>query len=246
MIKTFHSKKDDLFTKKKISPKHKQTLPHQIRVAIGCTVLAYSEAIAYFLKSYRNIKVVKIFRRDGDIFSNIKDILKYKPDILITDFDSEVDLRNKLFFSSFNYKKDQKVKMLLLGDKSYNKIHPLYLKELYLRGVVGILPPNIDADSFIEAIIEAFNGNLCFNRDLLLKLRLMDDNKEDFITLTEREKEIISLICRGLKNKEISQDLKISEQTVKIHCSNIYKKLGVSSRLKLILHSTNLFKQNLP
>ena len=51
--------------------------------------------------------------------------------------------------------------------------------------------------------------------------------------LTSREIEIISAIKEGNSNREISSKLAISEETVKRHLSNIYAKLGVSSRLEL-------------
>lgn len=51
--------------------------------------------------------------------------------------------------------------------------------------------------------------------------------------LTSREVEIISAIKEGNSNREISSKLAISEETVKRHLSNIYGKLGVSSRLEL-------------
>jgi two-component system nitrate/nitrite response regulator NarL len=53
--------------------------------------------------------------------------------------------------------------------------------------------------------------------------------------LTAREVEIISEIKAGSNNKEIGLKLSISEETVKRHLSNIYEKLGVSSRLELAL-----------
>jgi DNA-binding NarL/FixJ family response regulator len=51
--------------------------------------------------------------------------------------------------------------------------------------------------------------------------------------LTSREIEIISAIKEGSSNREIASKLAISEETVKRHLSNIYGKLGVSSRLEL-------------
>jgi DNA-binding NarL/FixJ family response regulator len=51
--------------------------------------------------------------------------------------------------------------------------------------------------------------------------------------LTSREVEIISAIKQGSSNREIASQLAISEETVKRHLSNIYGKLGVSSRLEL-------------
>jgi DNA-binding NarL/FixJ family response regulator len=54
--------------------------------------------------------------------------------------------------------------------------------------------------------------------------------------LTARELEITRLVASGLRNREIAQQLSLSEGTVKLHLHNIYKKLKVDSRLALTLH----------
>lgn len=56
----------------------------------------------------------------------------------------------------------------------------------------------------------------------------------DKYELSEREREILALLVRGKKNKEIAKDLFISENTVKVHVYNIYRKLGVKSRLAIL------------
>jgi two-component system, NarL family, nitrate/nitrite response regulator NarL len=61
--------------------------------------------------------------------------------------------------------------------------------------------------------------------------------------LTPRELDIISAVVAGFANKEIAEHFKISEDTVKHHLSNIFDKLGVSTRLELALFAVN---QSLP
>lgn len=58
-------------------------------------------------------------------------------------------------------------------------------------------------------------------------------------SLTSRETEILSLVAKGLSNKEISEQLYVSELTVKTHLKNIFKKLNVSSRTQAILVGIN-------
>jgi DNA-binding NarL/FixJ family response regulator len=50
------------------------------------------------------------------------------------------------------------------------------------------------------------------------------------VALSERETAVLEAVARGLSNKEIGRELWISEQTVKFHLRNLYRKLGVSSR----------------
>ncbi len=54
--------------------------------------------------------------------------------------------------------------------------------------------------------------------------------------LTEREREVIGLVQRGLSNKEIAYHLSISDSTVRHHLTNIFDKVGVPNRQKLLVH----------
>ena len=54
--------------------------------------------------------------------------------------------------------------------------------------------------------------------------------------LTKREEQIVGMVAEGLQRSEISKSLGLSPNTVRNHLFNIYKKLGVSSRVELILY----------
>jgi DNA-binding CsgD family transcriptional regulator len=52
--------------------------------------------------------------------------------------------------------------------------------------------------------------------------------------MTKREGEVVSLICEGLTNREISEAIFISEYTVKVHIKNIMKKMKATSKNEII------------
>ncbi len=52
--------------------------------------------------------------------------------------------------------------------------------------------------------------------------------------LTARQQEIVALLCRGLSNKEIARELRLSEGTAKVHVQNILEKTGFRSRTEII------------
>ena len=58
--------------------------------------------------------------------------------------------------------------------------------------------------------------------------------------LTERESEVISLLCKGLKNNEIADKLNISTHTVKAHLEAIYEKLGVFNRVQASIKAVKM------
>lgn len=55
--------------------------------------------------------------------------------------------------------------------------------------------------------------------------------------LTARESQIVALIAAGASNKEIADRLAITERTVKAHLTNVFQKLGLSSRLHLAIRA---------
>ena len=57
--------------------------------------------------------------------------------------------------------------------------------------------------------------------------------------LTKREQELVPLVANGLTNREISIELGVSEHTIKNHLFRIYEKLGISSRVELILYAVS-------
>jgi len=62
-----------------------------------------------------------------------------------------------------------------------------------------------------------------------------DRGKKTKEGLTEREQEVLGVLTKGLSNKEIADTLCISEQKVKTHLNNIFRKLNVTRRLQAIL-----------
>lgn len=58
--------------------------------------------------------------------------------------------------------------------------------------------------------------------------------------LTPREKEVVRLVCRGLRNKQIAEHLHITPGTVKVHLMHIFEKTGVKDRLALAVHGRDL------
>jgi two-component system nitrate/nitrite response regulator NarP len=57
--------------------------------------------------------------------------------------------------------------------------------------------------------------------------------------LSDRQREVVVLVCRGLSNRLIADTLDVSEGTIKIHLHNIYEIVGVRSRIELMIMMSN-------
>ena len=64
------------------------------------------------------------------------------------------------------------------------------------------------------------------------------------INLTKRELEIANLCAKGLINKEIADQLNISQRTVETHKNNLFKKLGINNTVELVLYMQRAMNNN--
>jgi ATP/maltotriose-dependent transcriptional regulator MalT len=62
-----------------------------------------------------------------------------------------------------------------------------------------------------------------------------EDNADRVAFLSERERQVVALVCKGLSNKTIARTLNVSEGTIKSHLHKVFQKLGVKSRYSLLL-----------
>ena len=110
-------------------------------------------------------------------------------------------------------------------------------------GADGYLLKDADGDALLQAIHAAQQGDVPLHPHVAHHLVRSFTQREDTNgnnTLTEREKEILQLVSRGLSNKAIAQTLALSVGTVKVHVSNILGKLDVSNRTEATIKALQL------
>src|SRR5690606_9716408 len=119
-----------------------------------------------------------------------------------------------------------------------------YLYESIRAGATGYLLKDAPSGDVIAAVRSAYRGESTLHPVMARKLldnlsgrerRMERGGEDDF--LTPRELDVLKWMVKGLSNKEIAEQLFISDKTVKIHVSNIFKKLGVKSRSQAIIYA---------
>jgi len=110
-------------------------------------------------------------------------------------------------------------------------------------GAAGYLLKNAEPQELARAIRTAAAGEALIDPSVAARLveRLaQDEQRDDYESLTAREREVLELIGRGFSNKRIARELGIAEKTVKTHVSNLLGKLGVADRTQAALYASRL------
>lgn len=138
--------------------------------------------------------------------------------------------------------KSPATKVLVLTEPNDNDSALKALK----AGCCGYLAYNTTGACLVKAIKVVHGGDMWIERKLIQQyiignltadsgsLRQPGNSKD---ILTPREKDVLRILCKGSTNKEIAENLYISEKTVKSHLNKVYKKFDVKCRLEAILHA---------
>jgi len=191
---------------------------------------ALSEKFLNVLRGEKDFRVLEIHS-----FSQIQDTLfRQKVDIVIVEVRGLQDLPG--IKKLIQKKKDLKV--VLIGD-----VNKDIVLEYMKAGAKGCLNNNIPPDLLKKAIRVINKGEVWFDQKItsvvfeeFARLVLERSGQPEIMkSLSKREKEVLHLITRGHKNKDIAQALYISEKTVKTHIHHVFEKLGVKDRLNATL-----------
>jgi len=201
-----------------------------INLMIYTSSVYVEEGISNILDGESGINIVARTTDNTEINSYIE---KYKPDILLFDTAQvKPEIQEILTFIK-EIETKTKVLLLLQGWDEKFIINPTSL------GVRGCLTQDSSKDQLVQAILTVHNNEIWMDVRTVTKIltRLVSKQSSDLkptsSNLTNKEKEIVKLVAEGLSNNGISQKLYINEITVKTHLRNIFKKIGVNSRIQL-------------
>src|SRR5215470_8031447 len=216
-----------------------------IRLVIADDHPIFRDGLRRLLEAEPDLKVIGEAQDGAEA---VKLTRQLKPDILLLDLAMPrvpgLDALREMSAVSGSYA----VRVILLTAAAEKK----QIVEALQLGARGVVLKDSATQLLLKSIHTVMAGEYWVGRESVSNLvqylsALMQSSGEDArqrkFGLTPRELEIVSAVVAGFSNKEIAEYFKISEDTVKHHLSNIFDKLGVSTRLELALFAVN---QGLP
>lgn len=178
---------------------------------------------------------IEVVAQAGDGQEAFDKIIEIDPDVVLLDIN--MPIMNGLEVLAKLHEENIDVNVLILT--IHNEIE--YLYKAVEIGVNGYVLKDSESDVLIKAIRSIYNGESYIQPNmaslLFKKINGELDNQVKHNKLTKREIEVLKLITQGLLNKEIADELCISEKTVKNHVSNIFKKIEVSDRTQAAVYA---------
>lgn len=202
-----------------------------IRIVLADDHTIVRNALKMLLNHQPDIEVIGTASNSQETYDVVA---KLKPDIVLLDIsmppgESGVVTAGRIH-ADFP---DIKIIMLTMhADKEYL----LYTVQI---GVSGYILKNVPEEELIEAIHTVYGGSDYISKEMVPHLvdgfvNRHEEGKGGYLSLRERELEILSLIARGYGNKEIGEKLFISVKTVESYRSKIMNKLGLKTRAELV------------
>jgi len=206
-------------------------LSNQCLVWLGLQHIFESSTIVPMVVLPRQKKIPDLLRAES------------RPDLFILDVETERDAVGTLAQIRESAPTSKIVLLCGLEDQDRSR-------EAFASGADGIIlkvqPPEVVL-AVIEALYAPTKSQAYVKRDCVggLSLGSPFKKKVDSDTppsvwpevLTERERQVVRLVEQGFSNKDIAYQLSISDSTVRHHLTNIFDKVGVSNRQKLLVHA---------
>lgn len=151
-----------------------------------------------------------------------------KVDLLITDYNLPDD--DGLTLVRRVKQKHPEIKIIVLS--MHDEAH--LIKEILKEGVDGYILKKDSHEELVNAVRAVKSGKVYLSSDVNSMLMKSLNGNDEKRLLTDREREILKLIAKEFTNKEMAEELFISERTVETHRKNIFRKTGTNNLVGLI------------
>lgn len=211
----------------------------QIKVALIDDEELILEGVKMLLSSEQNISVGLTANNGPDFLKNLEHISKDDfPDIALVD----VQMQPMNGFELVEILKDKYPELKIIILSSHYKTTILgYMVKL---GVSAFLPKNSNRKTFIDAITMVYKNGVFFTAEdhqMLFSYMNSSSKKKTLFEmddeLSDREKDVVKLICQECTNNEIAEKLFISPRTVESHRQRIVEKIGAKNTVGIVIYA---------
>lgn len=116
-----------------------------------------------------------------------------------------------------------------------------YIEDAISAGANAYLSKVVSSKELIEAIEKVYIGERVFSTSILKiiedKCKGYDIEKDEIVSISKREQEVLDQIALGKTNQEVADELFISKRTVEVHRKNIMQKLGIKNAAELLKYA---------
>ena len=211
------------------------TVRSTIRILVADDHVIFRDGLRKLLESDGEITVVGEAQNGVECIQMLD---KLKPDILLLDLrmpqKNGLAVLKELDFEAL----PTRVIVLTAAEDDRDVVRAMRL------GARGVVLKQSATDLLVRSIHRVHAGEIWLDNRITAKVMKAFSESEtgggqDKPLLSQREIEIVQGVTQGLHNKQIGENLSISEQTVKNHLHNIFNKLGLSDRLELALYAVH-------
>lgn len=164
----------------------------------------------------------------GSVQETLDKLTRKTPDLLITDYNLPDD--DGLTLVRRVKQKYPSIKIIVLS--MHDEAH--LIKEILKEGIDGYILKKDSQDELVNAVRAVKNGKVYLSSDVNTMLMRGLNGTDEQKLLTDREREILKLIAKEYTNKQMAEELFISERTVETHRKNIFRKTGTNNLVGLI------------
>jgi DNA-binding NarL/FixJ family response regulator len=207
------------------------TPSQQIRILIVDNLPVLRAGLRHLLESYNDLQVAG---EAADGVQAVSETLELGPNVVLLDANLPNGQSVEALKQIKQVNPDSHVLLLAVEEREE------FLYAALRAGADGYLLKDIAPEELAQSIRAVARGEVSVQQQLAGRL-LSRVGKQShshagypYETLTAREREVLQLLARGLRNKEIAARLTVSERTVNFHLANIYQKLNVSGRTEAL------------